>query len=157
MTIEELKKYFDRRFAELEDLKIYIDRRFAELERRTSPNSGMMRLDGGFWPTIPMSEAQTGGFTFEEKWETVQPPPKEAEKTEEPAKPEPEPPTTPEILAQVVALLSAAKEGKPFCEECEKAKSEIQVVTLRKASESGAPFCEECEKAKKEIKSKKKK
>lgn len=71
--------------------------------------------------------------------------------------------------AQVAALLHAAREGLPFCEECEKAKRQLaqaaastpprdpyadtdvaaQAAAMRQAATNGTPFCEECEKAKK--------
>jgi hypothetical protein len=60
--------------------------------------------------------------------------------------------------AQAAVLRSAAKQGVPFCAECEKARkkreaeqqldSAAQAEALKEAAKDGVPFCEECEKAK---------
>jgi len=79
-----------------------------------------------------------------------------------------------DVAAQVAVLLQAARDGVPFCEECERAKREraappsapaalaeapmtrnpevdaqvaAQVAVLLQAAQDGAPFCEECERA----------
>jgi hypothetical protein len=63
---------------------------------------------------------------------------------------------------QVAALLHAALEGLPFCEECEKAQLDeavaaepyadvdvpAQAAVMREAAAAGVPFCAECAKAK---------
>lgn len=81
-----------------------------------------------------------------------------------------------DVPAQVAVMREAAREGKPFCEECEKARLEaasgmgpvpalaapaptpasepfadtdvaVQAATMRAAAQDGTPFCEQCEKA----------
>lgn len=84
-----------------------------------------------------------------------------------------------DVPAQVAVMREAAREGKPFCEECEKARLDAasaasgkaplpalaesaptpaadpyadtdvaaQAATMRSAAQDGTPFCEECEKA----------
>jgi hypothetical protein len=61
-------------------------------------------------------------------------------------------------VAMAEVLREAAKEGVPFCEECEKAKRKRQpppddvarldqaeqAATLTRAAQMGTPFCEEC-------------
>ena len=113
MTLDELRKYVDKRLAELAELRVYIDKRLAELERRTGVESGMMRLEGGYWPTIPMSEAQTGGYTYEEKFETVPPP---AEETETPPVTEAVVVVEETLLSQAECLVEAAISGATFVE-----------------------------------------
>jgi hypothetical protein len=70
-----------------------------------------------------------------------------------------------DVAAQAAALLQAARDGTPFCEECEKARlAELaaakvppdpyvdtdvaaQAAALQQAAADGVPFCEECERA----------
>ncbi len=67
-----------------------------------------------------------------------------------------------DVPAQVAVMKDAARDGTPFCEECEKARLAAledapepfadtdvpaQAAAMRSAAEDGAPFCEECEKA----------
>lgn len=60
-------------------------------------------------------------------------------------------------MAQVAALKEAAREGKPFCEQCAGVPANTtagpppalvhkiaQVISLREAAEEGKPFCEQC-------------
>jgi hypothetical protein len=73
------------------------------------------------------------------------------------------PPDTVDMLLQAAVLKKAAREGIPFCEECEKKKKKrakqkqeaedaarldqaSQAATLQRAARAGTPFCEECEK-----------
>jgi hypothetical protein len=69
-----------------------------------------------------------------------------------------------DVPAQVAVMQEAARDGAPFCEECEKARRALeeavrepeafadtdvvaQAATMRTAAEDGTPFCAECEKA----------
>lgn len=115
MNNDELKKYIDKRLAEFEELRVYVDKRFAELDRRIQADVGLARLDSGYWPTIPMAEAETGGFTYEEKFETVPLPPMEAEEPP-PKKEEPVVATEETPLSRAECLQEASKSGKPFVE-----------------------------------------
>jgi hypothetical protein len=75
------------------------------------------------------------------------------------------PPASTDMQLQAQALREAAREGVPFCEECEKLKKAkeadeaarldqaAQAATLRRAAETGTPFCAECEKLAAEKKS----
>jgi hypothetical protein len=61
-----------------------------------------------------------------------------------------------DMAAQAAVLREAARDGVPFCEECEKLKKEreldemaridqaAQAAALSSAAETGVPFCEEC-------------
>jgi hypothetical protein len=67
--------------------------------------------------------------------------------------------------AQAAVMRDAAKDGVPFCEECEKARPAqarppevepfastdvaTQADAMRAAAAAGVPFCEECERARK--------
>jgi hypothetical protein len=71
-----------------------------------------------------------------------------------------------DVEAQVAVLRQAARDGTPFCEECEKARLDglaldeaappdpfaatdtaAQAEVMRAAALDGIPFCEECDKA----------
>ncbi|HEX3344806.1 MAG TPA: hypothetical protein VHS09_09555 [Polyangiaceae bacterium] len=71
-----------------------------------------------------------------------------------------------DVPAQVAVMKDAARDGVPFCEECEKARlaseaaapepfagtdTAAQAAAMRSAAEDGLPFCEECEKARLEL------
>ncbi len=80
------------------------------------------------FPVIPWEEAQVGGGEFEEEYTEVT-----AEDEETTVEPIPgndpvewELPTVPDQVAQAAALVSAAETGKPFCEECEKARQALE-------------------------------
>ncbi len=120
--------------------------------------SGKIRI--AVAPMMPLSsvgeEGEAAPYTPEVPWNT--PAPMEPEVFVE----EPLPPVSTDMRLQAEALKHAAKDGKPFCEECEKANQQAkekevedaalldkaaQAATLRHAAASGIPFCEECARA----------
>jgi hypothetical protein len=64
--------------------------------------------------------------------------------------PAPAPSTLPDapedLIAQALALLAAAQNGTPFCDECVPGEPppSAQAQALRDAAQEGAAFCEEC-------------
>jgi hypothetical protein len=102
---------------------------------------------------------ETRGYRAEEKLDEVLGP-MAVEQAEEPAA------EHLDVPEQVAVMQAAARDGVPFCEECEKARLEeeaaaaapqpnpyagtdvaAQSAVMSEAAATGAPFCEECEKA----------